>query len=497
MNVFARSMGNAFRNKVRSGAVIVILTVAIGLALSMLVANQAVAGKVDDLKASIGNTITVNPAGARGFEGGGEPLTTEDSSTAAGVDHVSGVTGSLSLQLSNQDESTTSEDSSSRGGPGGSVAGTTSLQSAVEPGTLGARNNGTSDESSESGESGESAEPGGSGSGTGTMPAMPLTATGVEAPVDAQGGDLNITEGSGFANYGADSAEALLGTTLAEKNGLSVGSTFTALDRTFTVSGIFDAGTDFDNNTLYLPLAAAQELSGQTGELSVLTVTVDSIENVEATQAALEEALGSDRVDVTLGSSGVSETIESLESVETISLIGFIAALVTAALIVLLIMIMVVRERRREIGVLKAIGASNRSVAVQFVLEALVLVLVAAVLGAGVAFLSSGTIANALVDSGNDAGSTSVEAGPGGTPPDGAPSGMEQPPSGEVPAEGFGGGPGGFDAAADLIGNVTASVGPGTLALGILGVLFVAVLGALVPALLTAKIRPVEVLRGE
>ena len=88
MNVFARSMDNAFRNKVRSSAVIVILAVAIGLALSMLVANQAVAGKVNDLKASIGNTITVNPAGARGFEGGGEPLTAEDSSTAAGVDHV-------------------------------------------------------------------------------------------------------------------------------------------------------------------------------------------------------------------------------------------------------------------------------------------------------------------------------------------------------------------------------------------------------------------------
>src|SRR3954453_17218370 len=74
MNVLARSVGNAFRNKVRSGAVVVILAVAIGLALSMLVANQAVAGKIAELKSSVGNALTINPAGARGFQGGGEPL---------------------------------------------------------------------------------------------------------------------------------------------------------------------------------------------------------------------------------------------------------------------------------------------------------------------------------------------------------------------------------------------------------------------------------------
>jgi len=74
VSVLARSVGNAFRNKVRTAAVVAVLAVAIGLALAMLVANQAVGAKVQELNASVGTVLTVNPAGGQGFEGGGEIL---------------------------------------------------------------------------------------------------------------------------------------------------------------------------------------------------------------------------------------------------------------------------------------------------------------------------------------------------------------------------------------------------------------------------------------
>ncbi|MFE4230508.1 ABC transporter permease [Arthrobacter sp. NPDC056886] len=468
MSVLARSVGNAFRNKVRTAAVVAVLAVAIGLALAMLVANQAVTGKVAELNASVGTVLTVNPAGGQGFEGGGEPLTSAQVATAAAVPNVSSVVGTKALRLRNAAE-VAAEAASGRtgqGGPGGQSATsvTTSLTAAVDAGTLGNRNQATT---------------GTTGSTTAAAPAfsLPITATGIGAEVDSTGKALQLTQGTGLGNYTAASTGALLGTTLAEKNGLKVGSTFTIQDKTFTVQGLFDAGTAFGNNALYVTLPTAQTLAALPGELSTMIVTVNSMENVDAAKTALQTALGSDKADVTQGQRNLETAVSSLDSVKNISFIAFVAALGTAGLIILLIMVMLVRERRREIGVLKAIGAPNRTIGLQFVLEALVLVALGSVMGAAVASLASGGIASALISSSTSTtAATGQRGGPGGFP-------------------GGQGGP--FGGASQLLTSVTASASPGVIAAGIAAVFGVAIIGALVPALLTARIRPIEVLRGE
>ena len=230
--------------------------------------------------------------------------------------------------------------------------------------------------------------------------------------MDTTGKALNITEGTGLGDYTAESTNALLGTTLAEKNNLTVGSTFTINDQTYTVAGLFDAGTTFGNNAVYLTLPTAQTLAGLPGELSSMIVTVDSLENVDTAKTALQAALGTDKADVTQGQN-LETAVSSLGSVKNISFIAFIAALGTAGLIILLIMVMLVRERRREIGVLKAIGAPNRTIGLQFVLEALVLAALGSAVGAIIASFASGGIASALISTNTTSTTAAATTGRG------------------------------------------------------------------------------------
>ncbi len=483
MSVLARSVGNAFRNKIRTAAVVAVLAVAIGLALAMLVANQAVGAKVQELNASVGTTLTVNPAGGQGFEGGGEPLTTAEAGTVASVANVTSVVGTKALRLQTATTGTTG--TTQQAGPGGGFGSggqqatvSTNLTAAIDAGTLGNRNNAN----------------GNSGTGTTALPAraLPITATGIGAEVDSTGKALNITSGTGLGDYTAAGGKALVGKSLAEKNSLSVGSTFTVQDKTFTVAGIFDAGTAFGNNAVYLTLPEAQTLASTPDELSSMIVTVNSMENVDSTKTAVQSALGTDKADVTQGQRNLETAVSSLDSVKNISMVAFIAALATAGIIILLIMVMLVRERRREIGVLKAIGAPNRTIGLQFVLESLVLVAMGSVVGAVIASFASGGIASALISS-----NTTTTAAPTNQRGGGLAGAM---PNGAVPGGGGfpGGGQGGpFGGASQLLSSVTASVSPGVLAAGIAAVFAVAIIGALVPALLTARIRPIEVLRGE
>ena len=71
MQAIIRGIRNAFRNGLRTCSIVIIIGLTIALSLAMLVAHQAVGQRITDVQRSIGNTITISPAGVRGFEGGG------------------------------------------------------------------------------------------------------------------------------------------------------------------------------------------------------------------------------------------------------------------------------------------------------------------------------------------------------------------------------------------------------------------------------------------
>ena len=464
MNVVTRGIRNAFRNVVRTVSIVVILGLSVGLALAMLVAHQAVGQKIKSVQSSVGNTVSISPAGVRGFEGGGNPLTESQLASVQKLAHVTGVSESLEDRL---------------------TSGNTNLQSSIDLGSLGkrfAQNNGEvvtpkADFNASKADS--------QGFSVGFTP--PVTVLGTNTPTDLSstqgGGTFTLKSGKVFDGSSSDNV-ALVGTSLASKNNLQVGSTFTAYGTTITVDGIFDAGNTFSNSQLIMPLATVQKLSGQTGDLTSATLTVDSIGNVAAVTSAAEKALGS-AADVTNASEQAQNSIAPLENIQTISLYSLIGAVIAGAVIILLTMIMIVRERRREIGVIKAIGSSNAKVMGQFMVEATTLTLLGAVIGIALGVVAGNPITKLLVNnSTNSNGAVMVAAGPGG--------GGE----GRV----FGGARvarGAFGGLHNSLSNIHAAVGWTIILDGLAAAIVIAIIGSALASFFIAKIRPAEVMRTE
>lgn len=459
MNVLTRGVRNAFRNGIRTIAIVGMLGLSIGLSLAMLLANQAIGQKITDVQKTVGNTITIVPAGIRGFEGGGSPLTADQIKKITATAHVTSIDESLSDRLASSG---------------------TNLVSAIDAGSFGMRQNAIQRDSGQN-VTGQS-------EGNTNMLIMsgdfkpPITAVGASNPLasitNRSGGSASLVSGKTF-DGAKDAQVALVGKTLAEKNNLSVGSTFTAYSTTFTVAGIFDAGSTFANNQVIMPLPVVQRLSGQSGAITNVAAHIDNAMNLDSTTTAISNTLGS-AADVSNDATTTKSTLASLQNIKHVSFFSLVGAAVTAAVIILLTMVMIVRERRREIGVLKAIGGSNIRVMFQFVAEAITLTILAAAIGIIIGAIAATPVTKMLA---NNSSNTSDTA------------------SGPVTA----GGPAGgnfhvsFDqrSVAQGVKNLKANVSGSIVVYGLGSAILIATVGSTAAAGLIAKVRPSEVMRGE
>ena len=455
MNVITRGIRNALRSPIRSGAIILMLAISIGLILAMLVARSSVNAKINEVKATTATQITINPAGVQGGLGGGDPLTAEQVKKITDTAHVSKVSSTLTDQMGTTD---------------------TNLTPSFELGALGKRQ--MRFESSGSAPSTDAEPPKDTTNGPMRTLTPRTNATGTtdpEAIVDAS----KLTSGT-MIDGASSNMEALVGKALAEKNSLSVGSTFTAYGQTLTVKGIFDNGNVFQSNGIIVPLTTLQTLTAQPGAVNSVTATADSSDNVANVVAALKTALG-DKADITSQQEQAAESVKPLESIAGLALSGVIGSAIASAVIILLSMIMVVRERRREIGVIKAIGGTNSKVIMQFTIEALTLTVIGGLIGLVLGVLVSGPMTQSLVASSNDNGQQDKQTGGG-------------------PVRMMGGGgpiPGIGNQLNNNIQNVTSTLTPQTIAGSIGIILLIAIIGSAIPAWAIARVRPAEVLRTE
>lgn len=149
--------------------------------------------------------------------------------------------------------------------------------------------------------------------------------------------------------------------------------------RQLKIIGVFSSGYVFGDNQLFMPLDISKEIY-ETEGLSWIYVTVDSTDNVESVSEKIREVL-EDSADVITAKSGARFVSKAGGAIKMITNVWILLSMALMMSIILFTMAIVTRERVKEIGTLKAMGASNLDIARQFMAESLALTFMGGVLG--------------------------------------------------------------------------------------------------------------------
>ena len=409
MRTIIRSVSNVYRSPARTILIIGVLGLAIGIFITMQQTAAIVSSTSKTLKENVATLIEVRAAGATGMGRGSEPLSEDTVEIISDIPNIVKLEKYLYVrQVDNR-----------RKYPVFVVAGIS-----------------------------------------------PIT---VEIRVNSHGevGTPSIIKGRGFRKDDEGKNVAIAGKIFSEEHNLDLGSQFELREDELEIIGIFDAGFVFGNNQIFVPLKTAQKfavsenyISKENG-ISQIFVVVNSIDNVLEVEETLRKRLKD--ADVLSGQKNVVLASEALSKIQRESSYSSYFTAFIAALIIFFTMILIGRERTKEIGILKAIGASNGKVAIQFVVETATISL----LGCGFGLVLFSLFAPLLADSILGISSTSLTGLSGGM---------------------------GAQSVEEII---DFSISAKTLIAGALSAISLSIIGSLYPVYRAMKLKPAEALRYE
>jgi putative ABC transport system permease protein len=204
--------------------------------------------------------------------------------------------------------------------------------------------------------------------------------------------------GSNTAVLGKDAAEEMF------KVNIPLGHSFVFHGREFVVRGVFN---DFNSSPLstqanfdkaiFIPYDVADQITNNTAPTYKIIAKGGSGKDATTTANEIKSNLdkthgGQSNMSVLVGNQN-AVTSDAVLNLLT-SLIAGIAAisLLVGGLGIMNVMMVSVTERMHEIGIRKAIGATNAQILHQFMLESSLLSVIGGVIGIGVAFIVSGLL---------------------------------------------------------------------------------------------------------
>ncbi len=200
--------------------------------------------------------------------------------------------------------------------------------------------------------------------------------------LDIMGGeDVEFNEGWWPDN---DDEGAAIGYPVAEVLGVSVGDYIEIEDKEVEIMGIFEENSGIFNLALIIPFGYAEEIYDTDGGATQVMIEPEDISLVEE----IKERINEDYDDIEAMT--MEDALEMMGEV-TVTLnvitfgIGGVASIV-AAIGIVITMYTSVLERKKQIGIMKAVGAERGVVMTQILQESVVMAVIGCAVGLGISF---------------------------------------------------------------------------------------------------------------
>ena len=183
----------------------------------------------------------------------------------------------------------------------------------------------------------------------------------------------------------SDSNAAVISQSLADNLGLTLGSELelptTSGLQSLTIVGLLPARAMPGNEEVFVPLAQAQSMFNMAGKINTIEANYDTTDDARRVQidAAIQSAMGSEYHIGALTSN--SELATNLQLGQTIFNVIGVLGLLMGGFIIFNTFRTVVVERRRDIGMLRALGARRQTIFYVILIEGVVQGVIGTVLG--------------------------------------------------------------------------------------------------------------------